>query len=204
MLETIVGNALALVPGAEEASISVVVARRGVRSGAASSELPRAVDLLQEQTGQGPCLDAVFEHHTVQVPDMASESRWPDFSRHASELGVGSMLSLQLYVEDDNLGALNLYARTARAFDELSEEVGLLFASHAAVAYAAAQRESALDRALASRQVVGQAVGILMERHRLTDDEAFATLVRTSQDLNLKLHEVARRLVETGALPVAV
>lgn len=91
----------------------------------------------------------------------------------------------------------------ATAFDDASEHVGLLLASHAAVAYAAAQRQSALLRAIESRQLVGQAEGILMERHRLTAEQAFAALVRSSQDRNVKLHEIARRLVETGVLPAA-
>jgi hypothetical protein len=201
VLETIVRNALELVPGCDEGSISLVVARRRVESQAASSSLPRDVDALQEEVGQGPCLSAVFEQQTVRVADMASETRWPDFSRRASERGVGGMLSFQLFVEGDNLGALNLYARSAGSFDEVSERTGLMFAAHAAVAYSAAQRESALERALASRQLVGQAQGILMERHRLTAADAFARLTATSQARNVKLHEVARRLVETGDLP---
>ena len=203
VLATIVAGALRLVPGAQEGSVSMVVARRTVHSQAASSDLPREVDALMEQVGQGPCLDAVWEQQTVAVPDMVSESRWPEFSARAARLGVGSMLSFQLYVEGDNLGALNLFARAAGAFDDDSSRVGELFASHAAVAYAATQREAALERALVSRQLVGQAQGILMERGRLTAEQAFAQLTRASQDRNVKLHEVARRLVETGDLPAA-
>ena len=203
VLQTIVHAALRLVPGAEEGSVSMVVARRRVQAQAASSDLPRDVDALQEEVGQGPCLDAVWERQTVSVPDIASEPRWPEFSLRASQRGVGSMLSFQLFVEGDNLGALNLYARSAGAFDEHSAEVGEMFASHAAVAYSAAQRESALERALTSRQLVGQAQGILMERQRLTAEQAFAQLTRASQARNVKLHEVARRLVETGDLLAA-
>ena len=202
VLATVVRSALLLVGGADEGSISVVVGRKRVRSEAASSELPRILDSLQEEVGQGPCLDAVFEHRTVRVPDMASEARWPDFTRRACAHGAASMMSLQLFVQGDNLGALNLYGRRSGAFDATSERVGLLVASHAAVAFAAVQRHAALERALASREVVGQAEGILMERHRVTAEEAFAVLVRSSQERNLKLHEVARRLVETGVLPL--
>ena len=203
VLATIVAGALRLVPGAQEGSVSLVVARRKVHSQAASSDLPREVDALMERVGQGPCLDAVWQQRTVSVPDLATESRWPEFSAGAARLGVGSMLSFQLYVEGDNLGALNLHARSRGAFDEDSIAVGELFASHAAVAYAATQREAALERALSSRQVVGQAQGILMERGRMTAEQAFAQLTRASQDRNVKLAEVARRLVETGELPAA-
>ena len=200
VLDVLVRSALRVVPGAQEGSVSVVRARRKVEAQAASSELPREVDALQEQTGQGPCLDAVYEQQTTRVTDMATESRWPDFSRRAAALGVGSMLSLQLFVEGDNLGALNLYAREAGAFDDASEHVGLLFASHAAVAYAGVQREAGLERALATRQVIGQAQGVLMEREHLSAEQAFEQLVQVSQTRNVKLHDVAERLVATGEL----
>ncbi len=203
VLEAIVQSALVLVPGADEGSVSMVVRRRRVEAQAASSDLPRRVDALQEEVGQGPCLSAVFEQQTVLVEDLGAEQRWPDFSRRAAALGVGSMLSFQLHVDGDNLGALNLYGLQKGSFDEASVETGLLFASHAAIAYAAAQREQLLERALVSRQLVGQAQGILMERSRLTADQAFAQLTEWSQAANVKLLEVARRLVESGELPAA-
>ncbi len=203
VLATVVHCGTRTVPGAQEGSISLVVGRRRVLSQAASSRLPELVDAVQEEVGQGPCLETAFEQHTVHVPDLATDPRWPRFSARAVALGVHSMLSFQLYVEDDNLGALNLFSRVPGAFDERSVLVGELFAAHAAVACSAAQRESALERALLSRGLVGQAQGILMERGRLTAEQAFAVLQRSSQDRNVKLAEVARRLVETGALPVA-
>jgi transcriptional regulator with GAF, ATPase, and Fis domain len=201
VLKTVVDAALQTVPGAQEGSITLVVGRRKVRNQAASSRLPLDVDALQEEVGEGPCLETAFAQHTVHVPDMASEARWPLFSARAAQMGVRSMLAFQLYVDGDNLGALNLYSRQVHAFDERSVTVGELFAAHAAVAYSAVQRESALERALVSRELVGQAQGILMERGRLTADQAFAALQRASQDRNVKLAEVARRLVETGDLP---
>ena len=200
MLKQIVLAAVSLVPGAEEGSISVVAARRQVGSQAPTSELPVQVDALQEETGQGPCLDAVFEQQTVRVDDLAHEDRWPRFAHRASETGAASMLSLQLYVEGDNLGALNLYARTPRAFTDESEHVGLLFASHAAVAYAGVRKEDQLARALASRDLIGQAKGILMERYKITGERAFLLLTRVSQNNNRKLHDVADELVRRGTL----
>ena len=203
VLQAVVVGALRTVPGAQEGSITLVLGRRKVLSQAASSALPQQVDAVQEEVGQGPCLETAFEQHTVLVPDLADDQRWPRFSARAAELGVRSMLSFQLYVEGDNLGALNLFSRDVDGFDEQSVVVGELFAAHAAVAYSAAQRESALERALVSRELVGQAQGILMERERLTADQAFAALQRSSQRRNLKLAEVARRFVETGDLPAA-
>ena len=203
VLRCVVDGALRIVPGAQEGSVSLVVGRRKVLAQAASSRLPRDVDALQEEVGQGPCLETAFEQHTVLAPDLAADPRWPRFSARAAALGARGMLSFQLYVEGDNLGALNLYSREVGGFDERSVAVGELFAAHAAVACSAAQRQSALERALVSRQLVGQAQGILMERARLTADQAFATLTRASQERNVKVAEVARRLVESGELPAA-
>lgn len=200
VLAEIVRSAVALIPGCDEASISVVVGRRTVMSQAPSSELPRVVDALQESLGQGPCLDAAYEQETVRVADMASETRWPEFTEAALAAGAAGMLSLQLYVEGDNLGALNLFSRTPWAFDDESEHIGLMFAAHAALAYSAAEEHARLGRAVATRQLIGQAQGILMERHKVTPDQAFATLVRVSQRRNSKLRAVAEELVLSGVL----
>lgn len=113
------------------------------------------------------------------------------------------MLAFQLYVEGDNLGALNLYAGTAGAFDDESEHVGLLFAAHAAIAYAGVRTQFQLQRAIATRELIGQACGILMERYKLSADRAFAVLVRTSQTGNVKLRDVADQLIHTGELPAS-
>jgi GAF domain-containing protein len=199
-LEEVVRGAVALIPGCDEASISVILDRRHVNSHAPSGELPRTVDALQQTLRQGPCLDAAYEQETVRVPDMAAETRWPEFTEAALEAGAAGMMCFQLYVEGRNLGALNLFSRTAGAFDDESEHVGLMFASHAAVAYAAARNEASLDRKIASGQLIGQAQGILMERHKMTADHAFALLVRVSQHRNVKLREVAARLVRSGQL----
>lgn len=199
-LAEIVRAAVDLVPGCDEASITVVRGSRHVTSEAASGELPRVVDELQERLREGPCLTTVYEHLTVRVPDLAADTRWPRFTPGAVAAGALGMMALQLYVEGDDLGALNLFSRTAGAFDDESEHVGLLFAAHAAVAYAAAHEQAALARAVETRQVIGQAQGILMERHRVTSEQAFAALVRVSQHRNEKLREVAQRLADSGHL----
>jgi transcriptional regulator with GAF, ATPase, and Fis domain len=199
-VDAIVAAAVGTVPGAQHAGVTEVQGRRRVTTSAATDDLVRRVDQAQYETGQGPCLDAAYEHQTVRLTDMALEDRWPDFSRRALDLGVRSMVSFQLYVVEDNLGALNLYSGDTDAFDDESENIGLLFASHAAVAMAGARTEHDLRRALSNRDLIGQAKGILMERHRLTADQAFTVLVRASQHTNLKLPEIARRLAETGEL----
>jgi ANTAR domain-containing protein/GAF domain-containing protein len=197
-MEMIVCAAVDVIPGVDEASISVVLGRRRVESHAATGDLPRVVDAIQREVGEGPCLDAVYDQHTVSVPDLGKEERWPKFCKRAFEAGAGSMLSFQLYVEGDNLGALNLYARQPGSFDEESTHVGLLFAAHAAVAYAGAQRQEQLRLGMSSRDLIGQAKGILMERHNLTGQRAFQLLVQASQDKNRRLHEIAEELVRSG------
>jgi putative methionine-R-sulfoxide reductase with GAF domain len=199
-LTRIVQAAVTAIPGVDDASISVVLGRRRVEAQAASGELPRRVDALQAETAQGPCLDAVYEEHTVRVPDMRSETRWPRFAARAAAAGAGSMLCFQLWVEGDNLGALNLYSRSPAAFDDESEHIGLLFASHAAVAFAGARQQASLHVALTTRDLIGQAKGVLMERHKITGGAAFELLVAASQDSNRKLRDVADELVSRGEL----
>ena len=201
MLAEVVAAAVAMVPGADEGSISVVTGRSRIGSRAPTGDLPEQVDALQEETQQGPCLDAAYEQLTVRVADMANEDRWPQFAQRASEAGAASMLSLQLYVEGDNLGALNLYSRTRGAFDDESEQAGLLFASHAAVAYASVRKEAQLANAVASRDLIGQAKGILMERYKISPERAFLALTRVSQNSNRKLNDIATELARTGTVP---
>lgn len=200
-LDTIVAAAVDLIPGTVAASISVVEHRQKIRARAHSSDLPVRVDRLQEETGEGPCLDAIWHQRTVRVPDFAHEDRWPTFAPAAAAVGAVSMLSFQLYVEDDTLGALNLFGAEPGAFGGESEEIGLLVAAHAAVAFSDAQQISNLEAALATRDVIGRAKGILMERYKVTDQQAFLLLSAASSRTHLKLHEVAEQLATTGALP---
>jgi transcriptional regulator with GAF, ATPase, and Fis domain len=200
-LQTITAGAVDAVPGVESASISYVTGHRTVESRAATGELARRADELQTRVHEGPCLDSIWTQQTVRIDDMATEHRWPRFAAGAAALGAGSSLSFRLFVEEDDLGALNLYATEPHTFGAESEDVGLVFAAHAAVALAGARHEHDLQAALGSRDVIGQAKGILMERYKLPADEAFLLLARVSQRTNRKLVEIARDLTETGALP---
>lgn len=200
ILAEIVRAALSLIPAATDGSISLVRARRRVESRAASGELPRIIDALQTETGQGPCLDAVFRERIVRVPSLREETRWPDFARRAWDAGARSMLSFQLFVERDNLGALNLYGTEVGDFGAECEQVGLLVAAHAAIALSDAQEISNLNAALVNRDVIGQAKGILMERHKLTAHEAFLVLSSASTKTNTRLIEVAEQLALRGDL----
>ncbi|MEX5717694.1 GAF and ANTAR domain-containing protein [Geodermatophilus maliterrae] len=200
-LQGITASAVATVPNAEECSISYVVGRRKVEPRASTSDLPRQVDELQNRLGQGPCLDAVWEQLVVRVDDVGAEDRWPAFTREASALGIGSMMCFQLFVSGDQLGAMNLYSHTPGAFDDEGLQIGQMFASHAAVALAGAEHEQNLRRAIDSRDLIGQAKGILIERYGLTADQAFGVLARISQETNRRLVDIALELNDTGAVP---
>ncbi|HEY6746629.1 MAG TPA: GAF and ANTAR domain-containing protein [Mycobacteriales bacterium] len=199
-LQAIVLAATGTVPGADYASISAVVQRREVRTRAATGELPRAVDQAQYDTGEGPCLDSLYQQRTVRVPDLADEPRWPAFVARTKDLGLGSMLAIQLYVTGEDLGALNLHSTRPDAFDDESEQIGLLFAAHAAVALAGADEEAQLRTAIDSRDLIGQAKGILMERFKIGGQDAFRLLVLASQATNIRLYDVAEHLTRTGLL----
>jgi GAF domain-containing protein len=200
-LRQIVDAAVDTVPGAQHASISTVQRRREVKTLAATGELARSIDHAQYDSGQGPCLDALYGEITVRLPDLATDQRWPKFTARARELGVGSMLAVQLFVQQDRLGALNLHSRERHAFDVASEHIALMFAAHAAVAMSNEQERQSLRTAVSSREVIGQAQGILMERFRITADMAFRLLVMASQDTNRKLRDIADELTSTGQLP---
>jgi GAF domain-containing protein len=202
-LQGITRAAVDTVPGADECGVSYVIARRSVEPRAWTSDLAKTLDALQGTLGQGPCLDAIWDNRVVRVPDVATEDRWPEFARQAAARGVGSLLCFQLFVEGDHLGALNLYALQAGAFDAESEDVGLMLAGHAAVALAGAEHEANLRAGMDHRDLIGQAKGILMERHKLTAGQAFDLLVRTSSLTNRKLRDIAEELASTGHLKAA-
>jgi GAF domain-containing protein len=203
LLQAMTAAAVTTVPGTDAGSISYITERRHVESRAATGEFPRRVDEAQDRLQEGPCLDAARGQQVVVVTDMRDEPRWPRFAAEAVALGVGSCLSFQLVIDADRLGALNLYAHTPGAFTEESVDVGLAIAAHGAIALTGAQTEQHLRTAIDSRDLIGQAKGILMERYKLTAAQAFAVLVRASQEANRKLIDVALQLNDTGTMPAA-
>ncbi|MQA88088.1 MAG: ANTAR domain-containing protein [Streptosporangiales bacterium] len=203
-LDEIVALAVEMIDGCDEAGVTLVLrrgTRRWIETTAGTGELVAEADALQYELGEGPCLEAVSEMHTLTVEDMAHETRWPTYAPAATRLGVRSALTFQLFTDDNTLGALNLYSRRPRAFDRPAHEVGTVLAAQAAVAVSGARTEEQLREAINTRQIIGQAIGILMERRRITADQAFDLLRRTSQDRNLKLRDLAERVAATGEAP---
>src|SRR4051812_34111792 len=123
----------------------------------------------------------------------------PHFVPAALGRGLRAMLAFQLFADPGSAGALNLYADTPHAFGQLSHEVGALYASHAAIALAGAQQAEHLSEAVATRDLIGRAKGVLMQRHHIAEDEAFRLLVRSSNDLRIKLSDLAARVSEEAA-----
>ncbi|MFP1155451.1 hypothetical protein BHQ21_24910 [Mycobacterium sherrisii] len=142
-----------------------------------------------------PCLSALREHRTIVINDMAVETRWPAFCAAATDLGARTLLSFQLFVVQQNLGVLNLYGDRGGAFSEESIVIGGLLAQHASVALMGATAEAQFNDALNTRDIIGQAKGIIMERFNTDSVAAFQLLCKLSQETNLKLVEVARKLV---------
>lgn len=200
VLQRVVQAALREVPGAQSAGITLVSKQSASTPVSTDDDLVTKVDVWQHEVGQGPCLDAAAQHPIVRSDDLQRESRWPQFVPRALELGVRSVLSFQLFVHAGTAGALNLYARTSHAFGDDAEHIGTPLAAHAAVALAATRNEAELRIALDSRDRIGQAKGILMERYKITPEEAFDLLIEASQSANRKLRDVADELAATGEL----
>lgn len=195
-LQSITDSTLSLVPGTTDVSVSLVVKRRRIQSRAATGDIALEVDRLQDILEEGPCLDAVWTHQTIEVPDIRDEPRWPRFALAAADLGVRSMLCFQLYTHDDNLGALNLSSTSVDAFDGEARQTGTLVATHAAIALIAAEHEHQMQSALVSRDVIGQAKGIIMERYDVSATQAFEMIRQLSQDWNVTVSELARNIAD--------
>lgn len=203
-LALIVASAVQTVPGAEHAGVSLLRSDGSIISYTPSTETVAEVDQLQSTFREGPCVTALWDEHTVVVDDLPAEAdRWPRFAPAAAAHGIESMLSFQLFARADTLGALNLYATEPKGFTPDAQTLGSLFATHAAMALGEAQHAAQLHQALATRDTIGQAKGMLMERFGLDAESAFAMLVRSSQETNLKLVDVAAWLT-SGDRPHSV
>lgn len=194
-------SAVEAVPGAEHGGVLLLHADGSPQRRAATSALPMAIGTLLDETGDGPCLLAAKARCTVRVEDAETETRWPDYISGARRLGVGSVLCLPLTVNGNHYGSMSLYSGRPRVFGAEAEVLGAMFAAHAAAAMSNSVQQRQFRSALDTRDVIGQAKGILMERHRLTAEQAFAVLVDISQQTNTKLRMVAEHLVDP-TLPV--
>lgn len=185
------------IPGTAEAGV-MLTSKRGLRSSAGTDGCPHAVDKIQEELAEGPAVDCATRDQTVRVDDLASDTRWPRFAQAAvTQSPVRSLLSFQLYTHVQNWGALTLYSHRPHGLDADAEELGLILATHAALTLEAVQRTRQFRSALGSRDIIGQAKGILMERYEISPGAAFSLLTRLSQESNKPVVVIAKELVET-------
>jgi GAF domain-containing protein len=200
-LQTVVDLTAGTLPGCDSAGVTLHT-DGGETTAAASDEFTLEIDRIQYSTEQGPCLQAMRDGKIVRLEAVSEETRWPDFVIRAAEAGFASSLSFPLKV-NGSIGALNIYAKKEHAFDERGLALGEIYSKQAEIAlinahtYRAAKKMAAqLQEAIESRDLIGQAKGILMERESISSDEAFGMLVSASQAANIKVKEIARRLVE--------
>jgi GAF domain-containing protein len=197
LVDEVTATAVRILPNVHHAGISLVDPKTGrVRSVAATGAVPKDLDGLQEELQQGPCIDTIHQHVTTRIDDFETEDRWAEFIECALRTTpVRSSLSIQLYTHESEIGALNLYSERTRAFTPHVEDLALAVAAHAAIGLATARRDDQFRTALASRDIIGQAKGMVMERFDVDAADAFNLLVRLSQEKNTPLHLIAEHLV---------
>lgn len=194
-LRSITDGAVELVDGVDFADV-LLLEKGEARSVAPTMPVAIELDAAQISLGQGPCLEAANSGSIVRAPDMRVESRWPRFAEAAMALGVHGMVSFQLIPQHDTTGALNLFFRKPRALDPASEAAGALLATLATVALMTAVKKEQFETALASRDVIGQAKGILMNHYKVDAARAFELLKKLSQNANTPLRAIAMQVIE--------
>jgi hypothetical protein len=203
-LAQVVHLAQQLIPGTEHAGVSLLRIGAPIETPAATSSVPAAIDQIQSEIGNGPSFFVSAVREVLRIDDLRNDARWPRYAERLQGLDVRSVLVCELPLTRGAAGLLSLYSSRRRAFSTTAELVAPVFASRAALSLAHADEVSNLRRAIGSRQVIGEAVGILMERHRLSSDQAFERLVAASQHRHVKVRDIALRVTETGEEPDAV
>jgi len=200
-LQRIVDQAVQVVPGCDWAGVSLRTAESPAEPAASTDEVTHRADELQKLLREGPCYESAVESETHIIRDTRDDRRWPEWSARVADLGIRSVLSVQLIGSSGELlGALNLYAGTTDAFSRDDLDEALLFAAHAGGALGVSRQVTGLREALRSRHLIGVAQGMLIQRYGLTLDQSFSVLSRHSQESNTKLRDVAAQIVEGGRL----
>jgi len=197
ILADVTSAATELIPGVDVAGVLLVGKGGTFETLAPTSDVLFEIDQLQMKHVQGPCVQAALDETVVRTDDFREDRRWPKYSPEVLKLGIRSGLSFKLYTADRTAGALNLFGFEPDVWDGESETVGMVLAAHAAAAIIASREGDQLQSALTTRDRIGQAKGIIMERFDIDDVQAFAMLRQLSQDSNVKLIEVAQQVVDT-------
>ncbi len=197
-LQAVVRATTVSLPQFQHVSLSVRRSGERMSTAASSDELALGLDHTQYALREGPCLDAVEDEPCVVVDRLRHDQRWPRYVPFAAGRGVRSQLAVRLFGNGSHIGGLNLYSSTHDEIGDDTVEVARLFATHAAIILGHAQHEHQLNEALQTRKLIGQAIGILMERYEMDDDRAFQFLIRASSTSNVKLRDVAAEVVSSS------
>jgi GAF domain-containing protein len=197
VLADVTAAAIELLPGADTAGVLLIAKGGKFDTIGGTDDLPYRLDKLQMRFKEGPCVEAALDDLIVRTDDFRTEERWPQYSAAVVEIGILSGLSFKLYTTSRTAGALNLFSFKPRAFSGEDETIGVVLASHAAAAILASRQGEELQSALSTRDRIGQAKGIIMERYGVDEVQAFEMLRKLSQDSNTRLADIAQRVIDT-------
>jgi hypothetical protein len=196
----LVDTAPRVVSGCDHASL-MLARRDGYETAAASDDVAHHIDALERELGEGPCVDAIDEEAGQIDPDIRTHSSWPRLAeRVLAETPVRGMAGYRIVLEGKKVGALNLFSDTPGALEQDGDEGAVLaaFTSVALMSVSNRERADSLSRGLESNREVGKAIGLLMAAHQISSDDAFEVLRKASNDMNMKLTEVAREVIENA------
>jgi ANTAR domain-containing protein/GAF domain-containing protein len=197
-LRELIEDGVRHMPGCQYAGITLAERGKGITSVVATHRHAMVLDMIQDRCGEGPCLAAAWRHHMMFVDDLNVDQHWPRYQREALEqTPIRSIVSYELFEDEKSMAALNFYAEHPHAFSDESLEIGGIFATHVALAWSMMRRQDQFRSALASRDTIGQAKGVIMERFNLDAVEAFELLTRLSQQSNTKLIDIAKALIDS-------
>jgi GAF domain-containing protein len=199
--QRIADRAVEVIPACDFVGITLRRRKGRPETVAHTDEAARLCDDWQYELDEGPCLSSIAGDESYVIDDLVNDGRWPRWAPRAADVGAGSILSVRMANDVEALGALNLYSRKPHAWDADNRDLALVFASHAATAISNTQLVSGLQTALQSRHLIGVAQGILMAQYDMGLETAFEVLRRYSSHANVKLRDVAHRVVEQRTLP---
>ena len=197
-LQSLTRAAVEMLPGVEEATITIRHVDGAIRSYAFTAEFLEELDAWQFDNAEGPCYDGVTDNAFTVCADLRHDPRYPSYGSRAASAGINSQAGVRLFESKRVVGGLNLYSRSVGALADVAF-LAELFSEHARSAVAYASQIDGLRNAITTRQLIGQAVGIMMQRFDLPEDRAFAFLARISSDRNVKLRVIAQEVIDDWA-----
>ena len=202
VLQAIVQAAVDLIPGCDHATVAMII-KGEFATVAATDDIGRLVDTYERELGDGPCVDAIVEDAFQIDTDIRTHCQWPRLAEKVlATTPVRGMIGYRLMIEGRKTGALNVFSDTPGALTSASADAGAVLAAFASVAISAAahhERADQLQQGLESNREIGKAIGLLMAAHRVDAEQAFALLRTTSSRMNVKLVDIAARVIALGA-----